>query len=278
MGVLIAHGLDWRSVFWIAASVLFMLLVLNLWLLKESPTQIGRPEPVASPLSLFGSRNTGSVPSSLRELLSPLFGSAAFWLVCVLSLGCTLVRETFNTWTPTYFTEVVGLSSGRAAKTSALFPLFGGASVLLAGYLSDRLGQQGRASLIFYGLLFAAFALLALGYVEPGGKALWPISLVTLIAFLMIGPYSYLAGAIALDFGGKQGSATFSGIIDGIGYLGGVLAGDSIARISVAYGWKGAFLVLSGVTLISCVAAAGFWFQQSRSAVIRPFHLSRAEE
>src|SRR5215510_3036383 len=53
LGMLIARGFNWRNVFWAAASVLFMLLIVNLWLLKESPTQIGRPEPPASPLSLF---------------------------------------------------------------------------------------------------------------------------------------------------------------------------------------------------------------------------------
>jgi hypothetical protein len=43
----------------------------------------------------------------------------------------------------------------------------------------------------------------------------------------MMAPYSYLSGAISLDFGGKQGSASASGIIDGTGYLGGVFAGNS---------------------------------------------------
>ena len=53
------------------------------------------------------------------------------------------------------------------------------------------------------------------------------------MAFLLIGPYSYLAGAISLDFGGKRGGATACGIIDGVGYLfGGVLAGNVVARLS----------------------------------------------
>jgi len=149
MGMLIGRGFDWRSVFWVAASVLFVLLALNLWLLKESPRQIGEPEPPANPLNLFGRRGEEPVPSSLKELLAPLLGSPTFWFVCLLSLGCTLVRETFNTWTPTYFTQVVGLSNTLAAEMSALFPLFGGVSVLLAGYLSDQLGPQGRPTLIF---------------------------------------------------------------------------------------------------------------------------------
>jgi len=44
--------------------------------------------------------------------------------------------------------------------------------------------------------------------------------LVAAIGFLVIGPYSFFAGAMSLDFGGRQGSATASGLIDGIGYLG----------------------------------------------------------
>ena len=56
--------------------------------------------------------------------------------------------------------------------------------------------------------------------------------------------------------GGKQAAAASSGIIDGIGYLGGVLAGVAVARLSVAYGWQGVFVSLSGVCAFAAVAAA----------------------
>ncbi len=85
-----------------------------------------------------------------------------------------------------------------------------------------------------------------------------------LVAFVMIGPYSYLAGAIALDFGGKKGSATASGLIDGAGYLGGVLAGNTFASVSVLWGWKGAFASLAVVALLSSVAAAIYLRHQRR--------------
>jgi OPA family glycerol-3-phosphate transporter-like MFS transporter len=61
-------------------------------------------------------------------------------MVCLLSLGTTLLRETFNLWTPTYFAEYVGLSNAEAASRSALFPLFGGVSVLVAGFLATGWG------------------------------------------------------------------------------------------------------------------------------------------
>ena len=79
-----------------------------------------------------------------------------------------------------------------------------------------------------------------LGSSSFAGRPREALVLVAAVAFLLIGPYSYLAGAISLDFGGKRGGATACGIIDGVGYLfGGVLAGKVIASLSVAIGWQG---------------------------------------
>ena len=266
MGFIIAEGLGWRTVFQVAAGTLFVIFVMNLLLLRESRKQVGLDEPEVNPLNLFGEEGNDPAPKSLRDLLGPLFRSPAFWLVCLLSLGTTLVRETFNTWTPTYFHQV-GYSEAQAASMSAVFPLFGGVAVLLTGFLSDRIGRGGRAAIIFYSLLASSGALFALGSLGASSSHGVPAFLVGLIGFLVIGPYAYLAGAIALDFGGQHGSATSSGIIDGVGYLGGILAGDSMARVSVMFGWRGAFLTLAGVALVSSGAAALFLAGQRRPVV-----------
>lgn len=63
------------------------------------------------------------------------------------------------------------------------------------------------------------------------------------------------SGAFALDFGGKQASAASSGIIDGVGYLGGVFAGNGVARLAVAFGWRGVFLAFALVSALSALAA-----------------------
>jgi OPA family glycerol-3-phosphate transporter-like MFS transporter len=269
MALMIGHGLGWRTVFQVAAGTLFVIFILNLLFLKESRKEIGIEEPAVNPLNLFGTEGDRPVPSGLKNLLGPLFRSPVFWLVCLLSLGTTLVRETFHTWTPTYFHSVVHYSKADAAQASALFPLFGGLSVIVAGFLSDRLGRGGRAAIIFYGLLGSSVALFALGSLHLETARYLPAVLVGLVGFLVIGPYSYLAGAIALDFGGKHGSATSSGIIDGVGYLGGILAGDSMARISVSFGWSGAFLTLAGTALLSSAAAAVFLISQRPKRVLQ---------
>ena len=256
MSLLIGAGLGWRGIFFTAAATLGVLLIINLIFLKETPLRIGYPEPPANPANLFHAEGEKPKPESLGTLLSTFGHSGVFWLVCLLSCGITILRETFNLWTPTYFTQAVGLTVSDAAQKSALFPFFGGLSVILAGFLSDRLGKSGRAAIIFYGMLLASVVLLVLAFAGFRDSKIAPVVLVALVAFLMLGPYSYLGGAISLDFGGKQGSATASGLIDGAGYLGGVLAGNSVASISVMWGWKGAFVFLAAVALLSSLAAA----------------------
>jgi OPA family glycerol-3-phosphate transporter-like MFS transporter len=264
MGWLIAIGFGWRGVFAVCAAVLAVLLGLCLFLLRESPSAIGQPEPAASPANLFA----GKKPPTARSLVATLASSSAFRLACILSLGLTIVKETFSLWTPTYFVQATGMTPAAAAGNSAVFPLLGGVSVLLCGWLSDHLGRNGRAAFILTGLVLAGFALLSLASGALHGSRLWTVLLVSAVAFLIIGPYSYLAGAISLDFGGKQASGTTSGLIDGIGYLGGIVSGDSMARISVNYGWSGALLVLAVIAFLSSVAALAFLAQQN---AIEPF-------
>jgi len=96
--------------------------------------------------------------------------------------------------------------------------------------------------------------------------ALLPLLAIGAIAFCLLGPYSYLGGAFAFDFDGKQASAVSSGIIDGIGYLGAVVAGDSVARGSVAVGWQGVFIALAGVSAIAALGAGRLYLLSARAA------------
>ncbi len=197
--------------------------------------------------------------------------SKAFLLVCLLSLGCTIIRETFNTWTPVYLRDYLGYTMGNAAGMSAVFPGVGAVSVVVTGWLSDRLGVNGRSLLLFLGLAATAAALLLLMSMRPStSAATLPLLTIGVIAFCLLGPYSYLGGAFAMDFGGKQASAMSSGIIDGIGYLGAVVAGDSVARVSVAFGWHGVFVALAAVSGLAALGAAGLCVLGATASAMSP--------
>ncbi len=266
MARLIGAGLGWRGVFWVAAGVLAGLWILNVAWIRESPKDLGLPEPPSNPGNLFGALGEDPNPDAAGPLFDTMARSPAFWIVCFMSVGMTLLRETFNNWTPTYLVEGVGLSKGSGAGLSSLFPLFGGISVIAAGILGDRFGRGGRAAVILGGMTLCGLALIVLGTADFSGRPRSALILLSLVAFLLIGPYSYLAGAISLDLGGKRGAATACGIIDGLGYLGGALAGVGIAQGSVTLGWQGVFWVLAAVALLTSVAAAFFLVDQLRPA------------
>src|SRR6185312_4202651 len=234
---------------------------------RESPGELSLDEPATNPENLFGELGEDPHPESAGPLVATLARSPAFWMVCLLSVGLTLLRETFNTWTPIYLVQEVRLGIGAAAGMSALFPLLGGVSVILAGVLADRLGRRGRAAIILGGIALSALALGFLGGASFAGRPGPALMLVALVAFLLIGPYSYLAGAISLDFGGKRGCASACGIIDGVGYVfGGVVSGEVVARVSVTLGWQGVFVMLAGVAAATALVAAWFLADQLRSS------------
>jgi OPA family glycerol-3-phosphate transporter-like MFS transporter len=263
MSELLAHGVGWRGVFYFAAAALGVLFLINLVLLRETPAERGLPAPEVNPRNVYAQSIDAVEPGSehredqqkIGAILRPLLSSVAFWLVCILAFGATLLRETFNLWTPTYFVQFVGLLPSVAASRSALFPLCGGVSVLLGGFLSDRLGANGRNVLVVTGMTACTVFLVMLGRVTGHAGAWAPSVLVGLVGFTLLGPYSYLAGAMSLDFGGQRGSATAAGIIDGFGYIAGWLSGVTVARISVAYGWSSAFFALAGVSLATAFVA-----------------------
>jgi OPA family glycerol-3-phosphate transporter-like MFS transporter len=264
MSELLSHGVGWRGVFYFAAAALGILFIINLVLLRETPAERGLPAPEVNPRNVYAQNIDTGEPGSehhpehqqkIGAILRPLLTSVAFWLVCILAFGTTLLRETFNLWTPTYFVQFVGLLPSVAASRSALFPLCGGVSVLLGGFLSDRLGANGRNVLVVTGMTACTVFLVMLGRVTGHAGEWAPSVLVGLVGFTLLGPYSYLAGAMSLDFGGQRGSATAAGIIDGFGYIAGWLSGVTVARISVAYGWSSAFFALAGVSLATALVA-----------------------
>jgi sugar phosphate permease len=265
MGMLIDHGFGWRALFVFAAIVAALALAASLLWLRESRIDEGHAPAIPNPLNLFA--QSEAPPASVWALLQPLLRSRAFLLVCTLSFGCTIIRETFNTWNPQYLRDQLGFSMSRSASLSAVFPWVGVVSVLGAGWLSDRLGLNGRALLMFLGLSGAAAALLVLMGVHSGAtNTVFPVVMIGVIAFCLLGPYSYLGGAFALDFGGKQASAASSGIIDGVGYIGGVLAGDTMARVERAYGWEGVFLALAVISAIAALCAGVLYLFNRRAA------------
>ena len=265
LGQLLALGVGWRGLFRVAAATLAGVALVNWFSLRGSPADVGLPVPPASPASLFAAPDEAvDRPASLGTLLRPYFRSPAFLLMLGLSFGLTALREAFGFWVPTYLVEAAHLPESAAAQYSALYSVFGMVSILGAGYFSDAWLRGQRGPLILAACLGLVPVLLAM--TRPATGSLVPLMLISLVGLLLLGPYSFLAGAMSLDAGGRQGAATASGLVDAVGYVGGTGALWLTGALAQRQGWGHAFLALAGLAGATAGAALVFYRTQERGS------------
>ncbi len=203
---------------------------------------------------------SASAPS-FSAVLGRLLRQPDFWIAVLLSVLLTFLRVCFLTWTPLYLVEVSRASgavsiSGSIAKSS-IFPAAGVVAALVVGALSDRFGPGRRAPVMAVSLAVVVVLVLALahgGVRSPGGSVI----LIGGVGLFLLGPYSLLAGALALDASGKRGAATAAGIIDGAGYLGASSAGVVVGSIADRWGWAPAFDVVAAAALAATLIATAW--------------------
>lgn len=266
-GVLYA-GLGWRGMFAFAALALFAIAAVNALFLRARPADVGLAPPPVSPANLFGELGGEESPRGLWDLFGPYLTSFAFWLVLLMSVTLSFVRESLNYWNNDYIQVAAGVSESAAAMYSALFPFFGAVAVLAMGFLSDRV-SQGKRGLWMAASLTLLLPILAVMALVPAIQGTFlPIAFIACVGFLSLAPYAFLSGAIALDLGGKRGSSTAAGVVDAFGYALGSVPGMKLVDYLVLgdriEDWRPFFLVMFALVAGATMACIGYWFFQER--------------
>jgi sugar phosphate permease len=262
LGQLINMDIGWRGLFFVSAGILAVIAVIDFFVVKNDPQHLGFERPALNPNNFFAEAEQSEHPQNLKELLLPYFKSFPFILMLIMSFGLTAIREAFNFWIPTYLFESTGFSEGQASQFSSVFPVFGMVSILGAGYLSDTLLKGKRGILIGTACLPIA---LVLGMMALGLKGqVIPVVLISLAGLLLQGPYSFLAGAMSLDVGGRKGAATAAGLMDAVGYVGGTLALWLTGVLAERIGWNSAFIALAIIAVFTALAAFIYYVSQEK--------------
>jgi sugar phosphate permease len=251
----VAHRFGGHALFVVNPLLLAVIGVFAIFTLKDAP-------PSKKTMEGEGYRDAREVPEekvSLREVMRRLGRQRSFWFALVMSFVLTFVRTGFLTWTPLFLAEVSrkqGLAGGDAAAIakSAVFPAAGMFGTVIMGAWSDRLGRGKRAPVMAWSLVLLVASILVLAH---GGIDRIAVALVALSAcgLFLLGPYSLLAGAVALDCAEGAGAATAAGWMDGVGYAGASLAGIVIGTTSQRFGWAAAFDAVAAVTFVGLIVS-----------------------
>jgi MFS transporter, OPA family, glycerol-3-phosphate transporter len=247
-------GNDWRWVMGGPATVLAAILVLCWIVLPRGGTQ-----PARGPMD-----KTAPAGFQFRRI-ADLLTIRRFWIVCALSFTLTLLRETFNTWTVDFFQTTGGAetSSRMAAFLATPFDALGAVGIVLLGWVFGRISKPARTWLVF--TILTGLAMLVLALPTLGVHSAWlGMAAVGGIGFLVYGPYSLLAGVLAVEIRGKEYVATVAGMVDGVGYFAAILAGQQFGRILDLGGYRLGFNCLAALAAASAILSLFLYSKETQ--------------
>ncbi|MBL4820452.1 MAG: MFS transporter [Gammaproteobacteria bacterium] len=272
-GLLVAMGVAWQGLFIYPALILVGILIWSALASKADPTDVvpgvtyGRSESGKKQMADYGDESKLGV----RTILSTLIRMPIYRHLLVFSFLTTLLRSVFLFWTPKFLFDI-GLGTSAAILQSAIFPLLGVIGTVFIGWYTDHYAENGnRAKTMWVMLSCLVVSMAAISILSSSDTPNFNLILVFLGAcgFFLLGPYSMSSGCLTLDIAGPKGAGSCTGIIDGLGYIGGAIATFGAGAMSDLVGWSQVFMILTGFALISTLSAFMMSREFRRIAAVR---------
>jgi sugar phosphate permease len=241
----------WRASFFGPALVLALMAgVVLLWLppAPRTPPPASATAPLQAAATLELERR-----AEVRVAQRLVMRNPELWAYGASYFFIKFIRYALLFWLPYYLGISRGYAGDVAAMVASAFEVGGVVGVIAIGIFSDRLPRFSRAgisALALFGLTAALFC-----YTPLSAQGLVPNALALgLIGACLFGPDSLLSGAAAQDAGGPHAAAFAAGMVNGLGSVGGMLAGFAVPQISRAWGWEALFPSLVGLGACSALA------------------------
>lgn len=258
-GLLVELGSGWRGLFLWPALVLTGVWVWAFLASKAKPTDVIPETNFGQAESGHGhmvelENEEGDDSPSVKTILVGLLKLRIYRHLLFFSFLTTLLRSVFFHWTPKFLADI-GQDNTMAILKSALFPFLGCLGTVALGWYTDNYAKGGdryRAMWIMLGGLTACLVgIAACASVDASGLANVIVVLTGGAGFFLLGPYSMTSGCLSLDIAGSRGAGTCTGMLDGVGYLGGAIGGFGAGLLSDSIGWHWVFGILAGVAFLS---------------------------
>jgi sugar phosphate permease len=243
--------MSWRGMLWIAAGLGIVTAIAFAFLLKEQPAATSTAAD-ASGQALKKSPPHPLDGTTVFEAIPRILQSRQFWLITGSLMGLGILWD-FLLMVPLFLQDTLRLSDSDASWAASAFPLGSLISVLVGGYVFDKLSRGATAWVM--GLLLAiATGCLAAFLMMPNfmlgmGSALW-ISLGLLFVFgLCVSPCYYIPMSVfSIEFGGPHS-----------GFLIALLDALSFSATGVFYFYGGSLAKQSWSLFLTILVAISVW-------------------
>ncbi len=262
IGPILLALLPWQYVFWVPATALAILFVLNKALVENSPADAGLGEFDTGDQT----KEEAAAPATLRFVLRKVFASRAAWTIAMASMMIGFVRNSVDHWWAKYFSNVYHIDPRELGSflpyqiASVGMPIAAICGGLIAGNLSDRVFGARRAPVIAFAFIGQAVCLAILGLADNYAPSPWiSMTMLVLVSMCIQGAHSMVGGAASMDFGGRKAVATAAGLFDGAQYLAGSIVGIGMGKLLDGYGWKVWAFAPILFALMGCAIISQLW-------------------
>ena len=244
------------AVFFIPAAILVVWVLLDLWLIKDTPEEADFP--------YFDTHDASSglmhIELTMLDLLKKVFASPLMLLIAMIGLTSGIFRNGITQW---YFVFAAEVPQPGAEffkdHWGWLLCIFGIVGGFAGGLVSDKHFQSRRGpptALLCGFILIMAVVMAGFLFSQPiivGWTAVF-------IVMASIGITSLMSGTAATDFGGRKATATCSGIVDGCTYLGSGIQSFSLGYLTT-WNWHYWPFFLMPFALIGFFLAWKIWHE-----------------
>ncbi len=245
------------AVFYIPAIILIFWLLVDLWLIKDTPEECGFPHLD----TCDASSGQMHIEFSVLDLLKKIFASKLMLLIACVELASGVFRYSMTQWYSIFATEIKQPGAEYFAQHWGWFTcIFGIVGGFAGGLISDKLFQSRRgppAAMLCGFVLVTAIAMSAVLFTQPqivGWSAVF-------IVMASIGITSLMSGTAATDFGGRKATATCMGIVNGFAYLGSTIQSYSLGFLITHEGWQWLPIFVIPFAVIGGAIAIWIWHE-----------------
>jgi len=222
------------AVFYIPAAALLFWMVIDMWLIKDTPEDAGFPHLD----TCDASSGQMHIEFSVMDLLKKIFSSRLMWMIAFVELASGVFRFSMSQWYRTFTHEMPEHSAQFfSLHWGWLTCIFGIAGGFAGGLISDKWFQsrRGPPAALLCGFVVIVACLMSFFLFSQPYIVGWSA---VAISMASIGITSLMSGTAATDFGGRKATATCAGIVDGFAYLGSALQSVCLGFIVTKWGWQ----------------------------------------
>ena len=245
--------MSWRAMLTISAACGVLIVVCFAFVLKERPH--GKPIPADEPGSDPDDSETLRHPldnTTLPQAIRCFAASLQFWLITGSLMGLTILWD-FLLMVPMYLQDTLELPVAKASMAASAFPFGSLISVLMGGYMFDKLSRKSTAGLMGCLLAVATGCIGTFLLMPEFGMttaSLTHLSLALLFIFgLCVSPCYYIPMSVfAIEFGGPHS-----------GFLIALLDALAFAATAIFYYYAGSMAEAGWSLFLTVLLAISIW-------------------